>query len=83
MEWQIFNDTVRVFQPLTINFILSGNDNWSIKYNNVLFRAVTRYKHARKRFDNILTPCLKFPFKHIFICKYKYTMTNLYSLYSK
>ena len=29
-ERQVFNDTVRDFQPLTINLILFGSENWNI-----------------------------------------------------
>ena len=39
----MFNDTVRVFQPLSINLILFGNANWNIENNSVLFRAVHIY----------------------------------------
>ena len=49
-EKQVFNDTVRVFQPLTINLILFGNENWNTETNIVLFRAIHRYIHAFKRF---------------------------------
>ena len=37
-ERQVFNDTVRYFQPLTINLILFGSENWNIEPNMVLFR---------------------------------------------
>ena len=50
MERQVFNDTVRVFQPLSIGMILCGNFNLNIDNNIVLFRAVHRYIHATKRF---------------------------------
>ena len=49
-ERQVFNDTVREFQPLTINLILFGSKNWNIETNMVLFRAIHRYIHASKRF---------------------------------
>ena len=49
-ERQIFNDTVREFQPLTINLILFGSENWNVETNMVLFRAIHRYIHASKRF---------------------------------
>ena len=49
-ERQVFNDTVREFQPLTINLILFGSENWNIQTNVVLFRAIHRYIHASKRF---------------------------------
>ena len=50
MERQVFNDTVRVFQPLSIDMILCGNFNLNMENNIVLFRAVHRYIHATKRF---------------------------------
>ena len=43
MERQVFNDTVRVFQPLSIDMILCGNFNLNMENNIVLFRAVHRY----------------------------------------
>ena len=49
-ERQVFNDTVTEFQPLTINLILFGRENWNIETNMVLFRAIHRYIHASKRF---------------------------------
>ena len=49
-ERQVFNDTVREFQPLTINSILFGSESWNIETNMVLFRAIYRYIHALKRF---------------------------------
>ena len=49
-ERQVFNDTVREFQPLTINMILFGSENWNIDTNMVLFRAIHRYIHASKLF---------------------------------
>ena len=39
MERQVFNDTVRVFQPLSIDMILCGNFNLNMENNIVLFRA--------------------------------------------
>ena len=48
-EIQVFNDTVRVFQPLTINLILFGNENWNTETNMVLFRVIHRYIHTSKR----------------------------------
>ena len=50
MEREVFNDTVRVFQPLSIDMILSGNFNLNMENNIVLFRTVHRYIHATKRF---------------------------------
>ena len=47
---QVFNDTVRVFQPLSIDMILCGNYNLNKENNIVLFRAVLRYIHATKCF---------------------------------
>ena len=41
---QVFNDTDRVFQPLTINFL--GNGNWNTETNMGLFGAIYRYIHA-------------------------------------
>ena len=79
MEQQVFNDTVRVFQPLSIDMILCGNFNLNIENNIVLFRAVHRYKHATKRFKNQLTLCLKFSLKHIlYIDKYTYDQFVLF-----
>ena len=52
MERQVFNDTVRVFQPLSIDMILCGNFNLNMENNIVLFRAVHRYIHATKRIKN-------------------------------
>ena len=49
-ERQVFNDNVMDFQPLTINLILFGSENWNIETNMVLFRAIHRYIHALKRF---------------------------------
>ena len=50
-ERQVFNDTVREFQPLTINLILFGSEiNWNIETNMVLFRAIHGYIHALKCF---------------------------------
>ena len=49
-ERQIFNDTVRDFQPLIINLILFGSKNWNIETNMVLFRAIHRYIYVSKRF---------------------------------
>ena len=43
MERQVFNDTVRVFQPLSIDMILCGNFNLNMENNIILFRAVHRY----------------------------------------
>ena len=50
IERQILNNTVRVFQPLSIDMILFGNFNLNMENNIVLFRAVQRYIHATKRF---------------------------------
>ena len=50
MERQVFNDTVRVFQPLSIDMILCGNFNLNMENNVVLFRAVHRYIHATRLF---------------------------------
>ena len=49
-ERQVFNDTVRDFQPLTINLILFGSESWNIETNMVLFRAIHGYIHTSKRF---------------------------------
>ena len=35
-ERQVFNDTGRVLQPLSINLILFGNENWDFETNIVL-----------------------------------------------
>ena len=53
IERQVFNDTVRVIQPRSINQIIFGNENWHFETNIVLFRAVHRYIQVTKRFDNI------------------------------
>ena len=50
IEWQVFNDTGRVFQPLSINMILCGNYNLNMENNIVLIRVVHRFIHATKRF---------------------------------
>ena len=39
VERQAFNATIRGFQPLNINVILYGNENWNNEFNVVLFRA--------------------------------------------
>ena len=51
IERHVFNDTVRVFQPLRIKLILCDNNNWSIENNKVLFRAVQQYIHTTNRFE--------------------------------
>ena len=43
-ERQILNDTVRDFQPLTINLIIFGSENWNILTNMALFRAIMNRK---------------------------------------
>ena len=53
IERQVFNDKVRMLQPLSINLILFGNENWNFETNIVLFRAVQRYIQVTKRFNNI------------------------------
>ena len=50
IERQVFNDTVRVFQPLSIDMILCGNYKLNRENNIVLFRPVLRYIPATKRF---------------------------------
>ena len=50
LKRQIFNDTVGVFQALSIDMILCGNYNSNMENNVVLFRAVHRYIHVTKRF---------------------------------
>ena len=52
IERQVFNDTVRMLQPLSINLILFGNENWNFETNIVLFRAVQRFIQVTKRFNN-------------------------------
>ena len=39
---------LELFQPLTINFILFGNENWNTDTNMVLFRDIHRYIYASK-----------------------------------
>ena len=56
---QVFNKTVRMLQPLSINLILFCNENWNFETNIVLFRAVQRYILVTKLFNNIQTPCLE------------------------
>ena len=53
IERQVFNDTVEMLQPLSINLILFCNENWNFETNIVLFRAVQRYIQVTKRFNNI------------------------------
>ena len=50
IERQVYNDTVRAFQLLSIDMILCGNYNLNMENNLVLFRAVHKYIHATKRF---------------------------------
>ena len=38
IERQVFNDTVRVFQPLSIDMILCGNYNLNMENDIVFFR---------------------------------------------
>ena len=44
---QVFNDTVGIFQPLTINLIPFGNEKWNTKANVVLYRAIQRYTKTK------------------------------------
>ena len=53
IERQVFNDTVVMLQPLSINLILFGNENWNLETNIVLFRAIQRYIQVTKLFNNI------------------------------
>ena len=53
IERQVFNDTVVMLQPQSINLILFGNEKWNLETNIVLFRAVQRYIQVTKRFNNI------------------------------
>ena len=46
IERRVFNDTFRVFQPLSIYMILYGNFNLNMENNIVLFRAVQIHIHA-------------------------------------
>ena len=50
-ERQVFNDTVRVLQSLSINLILYGNEDLNFETNIVLFRAIQRYIQVIKRFN--------------------------------
>ena len=50
IERQVFNDSVRVFKPLSVDVILRGNYNLNMENNIALFRAIHRYMHATKRF---------------------------------
>ena len=36
-ERQVFNDTIREFQPLTTNLVLFGSENWNIETNMALW----------------------------------------------
>ena len=78
MEWQVFNDTVRVFQPLSIDMILWGNFNLNMENNIVLFRAVHRYIHATKRFKTSWLFAWSFPW-NIFCIFISILMTNLFN----
>ena len=60
---QVFNDTVRDFQPLTISLILFGSEHWIIETKMVLFRATHRYIHALKRFDKLFDSFVETNFK--------------------
>ena len=62
-ERLVSNDTVREFQPLTINLILFGSDNWNNETNMVLFRAIHRYIHASNRFDKLYDSFVETNFK--------------------
>ena len=53
-ELQVLNDTVRVIQPLIINLILYGNEDWNTETNLVLFRAFHRYYMPQNAFDTVL-----------------------------
>ena len=77
MERQVFNDTVRVFQPLSIDMILCGNFNLNMENNVVLFRAVHRYIHATKRFKTSWLFVWSFPW-NIFCILISILMTNLF-----
>ena len=77
MEWQVFNDTVRVFQPLSIDMILCGNFNLNMENNIVLFRAVHRYIHAAKRFKTSWLFAWSFPL-NIFCILISILITNLF-----
>ena len=77
MEQQVFNDTVRVFQPLSIDMILCGNFNLNMENNIVLFRAVHRYIHATKRFKTSWLFAWSFLW-NIFCILISILMTNLF-----
>ena len=66
-ERQVFNDTVRVLQSLSINLILYGNEDLNFETNIVLFRAIQRYIQVIKRF-NIFSDSL---FENIILHKYQ------------
>ena len=61
IERQVFSDTVREFQPISITLSLFSNKNMSFEDCPPIN---TRYKTF---LNNILTPCLRLTLKHIFI----------------
>ena len=75
IESQGINNTVRVFQPLSIDMILCGNFNLNMENNIVLFRAVHRYIHATKRFNTSWLFAWSFPW-NIFCISISILMTN-------
>ena len=66
-ERHVFNDTVRVFQPLTINLILFGNENWNAESNMVLFKAIRGYIYVITSSALSLNFISKQIHKHVYI----------------
>ena len=63
-ERQVFNETVRDFQPLTINLILFGSETWwNIETDMVFFRAIKRYIHASNVYDKLFDSFVETNFK--------------------
>ena len=62
-ERQVFNDTFRQFQPLTINLILFGSENWNIETNMILFRLSTDISMPRNVFDKLFDSSIETNFK--------------------
>ena len=75
-ERQLFNDTVREFQPLTTNLILFGSENWNIEKYKALSRAIHRYIHIsmpRNIFDKLFDSFVETNFKMSSLNMYIYT----------
>ena len=77
IERQVFNDTIKVLQPLSIGMILCGNFNLNMENNIVLFTAVHRYIHATKRFKTSWLFVWSFPWNILSIL-ISILMTNMF-----